>query len=114
MPRRKPGVPPGKRGGVRPGAGRPRNADRHPQAVAEAEAKLTARLLQIIDSALALTEGIWVEETTPDGVRRIYKKPPNIKAIIYCIDRIMGKPTERKEIGIDRLKGYEGFDPDEV
>jgi hypothetical protein len=43
-----------------------------------------------------LAAGVWVEEPSITG-RVVYQKPPDYKAIAYLIDRIMGKPTDRKE-----------------
>lgn len=77
--------------------GRPRKADQNAGAVARAEKQIRDRLPELIDNMLALAGGVWEEETTPTGVRRVYKNIPDRAANQYLIDRIMGKPTERKE-----------------
>ncbi len=47
---------------------------------------------------LRLADGVWAEEVDQDGETRIYRKPPCFKSNTYLIDRIMGKPTEIKEV----------------
>jgi len=45
-----------------------------------------------------LISGVYVEERTPQGMRRVYQRPPNITAIIEVVNRIMGKVAERIEV----------------
>jgi hypothetical protein len=78
--------------------GRPRRADKHAGAIAKAEQRIAQKLPQLIDNMLALSEGIWVEEKTAEGLRIVYKRAPDRAANEYLINRIMGKPTERKEL----------------
>jgi hypothetical protein len=78
--------------------GRPRKADQNAGAVARAERQIRDRLPSLIDNMLALADGVWVEEITLEGQRNVYKRPPDRAANQYLIDRIMGKPTERREI----------------
>ena len=79
------------------GPGRPRKADKHAGAVERAEKQIADRLPQLVENMLALADGVWVEEVTAAGGRRVYKTPPDRQANEYLINRIMGKPTERKE-----------------
>jgi hypothetical protein len=46
---------------------------------------------------MELATGVLVQDTDREGEEFIYQKPPDYKAIAYLVDRIMGKPTERKE-----------------
>lgn len=53
----------------------------------------------LIDKALELAEGVLVEDFNIVTMQTtVYQKPPDLGAIKYLVDRIMGKPTERKEI----------------
>lgn len=45
-----------------------------------------------------LGNGVAVQEIDKDGSINVYTRPPDYKALAYLIDRIMGRPTERKEI----------------
>lgn len=78
-------------------SGRPRTAEKHERAIASAEKRIADRLPFLVDKAFELADGVYIEEKTPDG-KLIYQRPPDFKSIAYLIDRIMGKPTERKEI----------------
>ncbi len=47
---------------------------------------------------IALSLGVMVEETDKEsGAAIVYQRPPDRGAGQYLIDRIAGKPTERKE-----------------
>jgi hypothetical protein len=50
-----------------------------------------------VDKLLELGEGVVVQEPSLTGII-VYQKPPDRDALKYLADRIMGKPTERKEI----------------
>lgn len=54
--------------------------------VAEAEARIRARLPQIIDAMMDAAMGLWVQ----DG-ERVYQRPPDVKAGMYLIDRAIGR-----------------------
>jgi len=84
-------------GGVRPGAGRPRKADKYQRQIADGESRIADRLPFLIDRMFELAEGIEVESIDAEGERRIYSRPPDRDAIKYLMDRVMGKPTERVE-----------------
>lgn len=85
-------------GGARPGAGRKRKADKFAGQIAKAEKHIADRLLLYLDNMEALAAGIWVEEKDKDGERRIYLRAPDRQANEYLMNRIMGKPTDRKEL----------------
>src|SRR5690242_360996 len=89
---------PKKNGGARPGAGRKPKDEKFKIPIAKAEKKIADKLPWLIDQAMELAEGVVVQERDKEGGLRIYQRPPDMKAIAYLVDRIMGKATERKEI----------------
>jgi hypothetical protein len=91
-------------GGARPGAGRKPKDEKFKVPIAKAEKKIADKLPWLIDQALELAEGVVVQEWGKDGPR-IYQKPPDINAIKYLVDRIMGKATERRELTLDKPLG---------
>lgn len=108
-------------GGARPGAGRPRKAVKYAAPIAAAEDRLADRLPRLIDDLLKLAHGGWWEEEEelqparlveigqgevrtlaypekdPDALvvvrRRRRRMAPDRQALIYAIDRLMGRPT---------------------
>lgn len=49
-----------------------------------------------------LANGVLVQDVNPiTGERYVYQEPPNRQANEYLINRVMGKPVERQEIGGD-------------
>lgn len=100
-------------------AGRPRKADTYAGAIAKAEGRIAKSLSRYIENMAALADGIYVEESDKDGVKRIYLRAPDRQANEYLINRIMGKPTETQELtgadGEPLFKVYvrtDDFDPD--
>jgi hypothetical protein len=88
------------RGGRRPGAGRPAKAEKRGETpVRVAERKLRDRLPELVDVALNLA----IEEA-------------NERMLIYCIDRVLGKPTQPIDVydAARRLAEERGLDPDRV
>lgn len=89
------------RGGARPGAGRKRKTDKTKRLgpVAAAESKLRDRLPELVDVALRLA----LEEE-------------NERLLIYCIDRILGKPTQPFDFheAARRAAEERGLNPDRV
>lgn len=81
------------------GPGRPKKRDKFAGAIVKGEKRIADRLPELIDWQFELAAGVWVEETTKDGERKVYKRPPDREAGQYLINRIMGKPIERQEIG---------------
>lgn len=88
----------GQNGGARPGAGRKPKDEKFKLPIAKAEKRIADRLPSLIDRALELADGVTVQEVDKDGGIVVYTKPPDLKAIIYLVDRVMGKPTERQEV----------------
>ena len=91
-------------GGARPGAGRKPKDEKFKLPIAKAEKKIADKLPWLIDQALELAEGVVVQEVCKDGLR-IYQRPPDMNAIKYLVDRIMGKATERRELTLDKPLG---------
>ncbi len=83
-------------GGARPGSGRKRRAEKFETQIQKAERQIADRLPWLVDKALELAEGVAIEKYGLTGPV-VYQQPPDYKAIAYLIDRIMGKPTERRE-----------------
>jgi hypothetical protein len=88
----------GQNGGARPGAGRKRKAEKFETPIQKAEGMIVDKLPWLVDKAMQLADGVTVQKPTLVGGTVIYKEPPDLGAIKYLIDRVMGKPTERKEI----------------
>ncbi len=79
-------------------AGRPAKADKFAGQIAKAEGRIAKNLVRYIENMEALADGVFQEEMTIEGTRIVYQRPPDRQANEYLINRIMGKPTERKEI----------------
>lgn len=91
-------ISPKKNGGVRPGAGRKPKDEKFKVPIAKAEKRIADKLPMLVDKALELAEGVLTEDVNIITLERsVYQKPPDLGAIKYLIDRIMGKPTEHKE-----------------
>ena len=88
------------RGGKRPGAGRkPKAEARQEPPVKAAENKLRDRLPELVDVALSLAiEG------------------RNERMLIYCIDRVLGKPTQPVDMldAVRQIAVARNLDPDRV
>lgn len=102
------------RGGARPGAGRKRKAEIYHFPIKDAEGRISERLPKYIDLLDELAHGVRVQAQTEDGSPYVYTTPPNRQAIEYLINRVMGKPVERKEqgdpgefVGVKVLKGFD-------
>lgn len=108
------------------GPGRPRKADKNAGAVARAEKQIRDRLPELVDNMFHLADGGYErveEEWAPAGSiyigsgKEAFKLYPDLPpdtlvlvkrkvsiadkdraANVYLIDRIAGKPTERKEL----------------
>jgi hypothetical protein len=91
---KKPGA---KKGGAKPGAGRPSKAEAHATPIKDAEKRISDRLPVLIDKLFALADGVLVQETDDEGAVDVYLKPPELKALVYLVDRVMGKPMQKVE-----------------
>ena len=92
--------------------GRPRTTELYASQIRHAENLVADHLPQSVCNIIALADGVWVEEFDEDGKRHVYKEKPDLKANEYLIDRIMGKPTERREVTVD--KPLEDMSEDEL
>lgn len=89
-------------GGARPGAGRKKKAEKFETAITAAEKRICDRLPELIDNLFILAGGVMVKEVDEEtGAVNIYSKPPDRQANEYLINRILGKPTERRELSSD-------------
>jgi hypothetical protein len=85
-------------GGARPGAGRKAKAEKFKQPIAKAEKRIADKLPYLIDKMFELADGVLVEDINPVTFKAsVYREKPDRTALVYLIDRIMGKPIERKE-----------------
>jgi hypothetical protein len=84
-------------GGKRNGSGRKPNADKYIGPISRAEQRICENLDDLIDLAFVRARGYMAKDVGPDGEVEYYETPPDLKAIIYLVDRVMGKPTERHE-----------------
>lgn len=87
-------------GGARVGAGHPTNAAvREKKAAAARDTAAFTRsaiknLAHNYDKLQELADGIWVEQTTSEGIRRVYKKPPDRMALMCLVDHGKGKAAQ--------------------
>lgn len=91
----------GQNGGARPGSGRKPKDEKFKQPIAKAEKQIADKLPWLIDKMLELADGVYVEKIGVNGTM-VYQQAPDYKALSYLVDRIMGKPTERKELTLDK------------
>lgn len=104
---------PKKNGGARPGAGRKPKAEKFKLPIAKAEKRIADKLPMLVDKAFELAEGVLIEEyNLVTGKPQVYQKAPDLGAIKYLIDRIMGKPTERADVNVSTDNWI--FDPTEA
>lgn len=106
-------------GGARPGAGRKRKAEKFKSPIEQAERQIADSLPALVGNMFELAKGVFTEEHTLEGKRYVYQRIPDRAANEYLINRVMGKPVERKEVtgadGEPLFKIYEAsdaFDPD--
>lgn len=99
----------GQNGGARPGAGRKPKAEKFKLPIAKAEKRIADKLPWLVDQMIELATGVLVEEIDREGVPRVYQKPPDRQAIEYLMNRIMGKPTDVKDVAVSTDKWI--FDP---
>ena len=121
-------------GGARQGAGRKQKKIKYAGRIAKAEKRIADRLVDLVDRAFELAEGVPIIQglpleaelarlrklaeqareisgdtaelaeiteqlnSTAENLKHIYRSEPNFKALEYLLNRIMGKPVEKKEI----------------
>jgi hypothetical protein len=74
---------------------------RHRDIRGDLEEKVTKRIGQkgkyLVDKLFELIEGVYLTDKIGKHEIRYYKKPPNLQAIVYALDRVLGKPTQHVE-----------------
>lgn len=81
-------------------SGRRKRADKFARPIARAEKQIADQLPALITNMLTLANGVLTEEVNIiTGQTQVFKKPPDRAANEYLINRILGKPIERQEIG---------------
>lgn len=85
-------------GGARPNSGPKPKAEKFESAIAAADLRISENLVRYIENLERLADGVTVSETDREGKEHIYTRAPDRQANEYLINRIMGKPTERKEV----------------
>jgi hypothetical protein len=98
-------------GGLRSGAGRKRKTEKFVTQIQRAEKKIADKLPWVVDKMLELAEGVTVREFGPGGPI-VYQRAPDLGALKYLADRIMGKPTERADVTVSTDEWV--FDPTEA
>lgn len=94
---------------TKPGSGRIPKAQTYQSQIRSAEDLIADKLPNVAEALIDLALGVFVWETPtqmaerlardPGGSRqlqRIYHEPPNLRAAQYLMDRIAGRPVERK------------------
>jgi hypothetical protein len=71
------------------------------------EKRIGDRLPTLLDNLFALADGVKEERELPSGKVVVYTTPPDLRANIYLVDRVMGKPTERHEHDVSDLSDEE-------
>ena len=86
------------RGGPRPGSGRKKKAVKFADLKTITDAELESIVRDEVPTAMReLVRGVGIVEPTKTG-ERYYRQPPNLGAIIACLDRVFGKVTEKREL----------------
>jgi hypothetical protein len=109
------------RGGVREGAGRKSKREKYNEAIESAELQIRDRLPLLIERLFELAEGHTLIQSNKDvaaivqqlqdtqgdpdalaetikRIESLYRVSPDFKSLQYLVDRLMGKPTEHKEL----------------
>lgn len=73
-------------------------AESDSKAIAKAEVRIRRELPRLVDHLVELAYGIKTKVVTRDGEVEVYEVPPNLKALVYLTDRLMGRPMERQEL----------------
>ena len=56
----------------------------------------------LTDKLFELIEGVYVMDKRKDGNIKYYQVPPSLNAIIYALDRVLGKPVARSEVSEEK------------
>lgn len=66
--------------------------------------KISLKTKFLVDKAFELAAGIYILDERDPSKTKYYRKPPNLDAIIYLMDRLLGKPVMRQENSNDKAK----------
>lgn len=93
------------RSGTNHKGGRPKgtNAILAEKMRAELTKRVNEEFTPIINAQIDEAKGLWYEEITKDGQKRIYQKEPNSKSAEYLLNQSIGRPQESIQ-----LSGPEG------
>ena len=56
----------------------------------------------LTDKLFELIEGVYLMDKQKGGTIKYYQVPPNLNAIIYALDRVLGKPVARSEVSEEK------------
>lgn len=73
--------------------------------VAAAEQRLRDRLPELLDALVDAALGAFLLVETEAGAKRVYRRPPDTKAAIYLVERVLGKPVSIREDGTAAVSG---------
>ena len=59
--------------------------------------KIAVKTKFLIDQAFELAAGVYVLDERDPSKTKYYRKPPQLDAIIYLMDRLLGKPMVKSE-----------------
>lgn len=52
----------------------------------------------IFQAQLTLALGCYAEKQTPDGVQRVYKRPPDAKSLQWIMEQVWGRPSQPSDL----------------
>jgi len=91
----------GKWGGARPNSGPKKNRDKYPEVFESAAALLKANAIAMTQAGVDLALGVKVQETDAEGNDRVYKKPPDVRALTEMLNRFFGKVQDEVDVTSD-------------
>lgn len=69
--------------------------------------RIDEALPSLMDSMIELAMGVFVEIETPTGILRRFERPPNVRALIYLLDRRVGKVPDATHSEIRQMSNDE-------
>ena len=65
--------------------------------------KVSEALIDNVDTMIELAKGLWIEETTGDGKRRVYRQPPDKQVLMFLVEQGIGKATAREKQPVSQI-----------
>ena len=65
--------------------------------------KVSEALIDNVETMIELAKGIWIEETTFDGKRRVYRQPPDKQVLMFLVEQGIGKATAREKQPVSQI-----------